>query len=219
MNDRGWCDIGYHFVIDRDGKIYEARSLDQRGAHVGTHNTGNIGISLIGCYGTSCPQFMGSSPAKRRIDTVGCCASRFSAEADCTTRQLDTNSVRGHNEWPRVNKDCPGANVLSRMAEIRAGGPTGSAPNTPSPAPAGPTCHAYVWRRLFESRMLRDLPVLQWFLEIGHSRLRQLCMYGKQRSDGVPRHAEHASGPDGRSEHWFMLQRGGRTFCKPRMHR
>ena len=56
---RGWGDIGYHYIIDRQGNIYEAKfgGNGTRGAHVydsktcRNFNVGTIGISLLGNYG------------------------------------------------------------------------------------------------------------------------------------------------------------------------
>ena len=50
QNGRGWNDIGYHFLIDRAGNIYQGRPETVIGAHVGGENTGNIGVCLLGCY-------------------------------------------------------------------------------------------------------------------------------------------------------------------------
>lgn len=44
----GWSDIGYHFVIKRDGEIEDGRPLEIAGAHTKGHNTGSIGICLVG---------------------------------------------------------------------------------------------------------------------------------------------------------------------------
>ncbi|PIE24419.1 MAG: hypothetical protein CSA62_03845 [Planctomycetota bacterium] len=48
----GWGDIGYHFLIDRGGRIYQGRQLRYQGAHAGDHlsNQQNIGICLLGNY-------------------------------------------------------------------------------------------------------------------------------------------------------------------------
>jgi len=46
--DRGWNGIGYHFVIRRDGTVETGRPVHRVGAHVGNHNTGNIGICMVG---------------------------------------------------------------------------------------------------------------------------------------------------------------------------
>ena len=47
---RGWGDIGYHFVVDRAGRVWEGRSLRYQGAHVKNHNYANIGIVVLGNF-------------------------------------------------------------------------------------------------------------------------------------------------------------------------
>jgi hypothetical protein len=53
----GWCDLGYNFVVDKWGNIYEGRknSLTQAvvGAHAGGFNTGTVGVALLGTYGSA----------------------------------------------------------------------------------------------------------------------------------------------------------------------
>jgi N-acetylmuramoyl-L-alanine amidase len=48
VRDNGWRDIGYHYVIKRDGVLEEGRPLEQAGAHVSGHNADSIGICLVG---------------------------------------------------------------------------------------------------------------------------------------------------------------------------
>ena len=54
MSGRGWCDIGYNFLVDKYGQIFEGRSggvlLQVRGAHAGNYtvNTYDMGVSMIG---------------------------------------------------------------------------------------------------------------------------------------------------------------------------
>jgi len=52
QNDRGWADLGYHYVIDRCGRVWEGRNLGHQGAHAGSSqlNKGNVGISVMGNY-------------------------------------------------------------------------------------------------------------------------------------------------------------------------
>ena len=47
---QGWSDIGYHYVIYRDGTIHEGRDVDIIGAHCskGGHNTYSIGVAYVG---------------------------------------------------------------------------------------------------------------------------------------------------------------------------
>ena len=54
INSLGWCDLGYNFVVDKWGNIYEGRanSLTQPvvGAHAGGFNTGTVGVAMLGTY-------------------------------------------------------------------------------------------------------------------------------------------------------------------------
>lgn len=45
---KGWSDIGYHFVIRRDGTVEAGRTVDLAGAHAKGHNETSIGICLVG---------------------------------------------------------------------------------------------------------------------------------------------------------------------------
>jgi hypothetical protein len=47
---RNFGDVGYHFLIDYAGRIWEGRSLAYWGAHVANHNEQNIGIVLLGNF-------------------------------------------------------------------------------------------------------------------------------------------------------------------------
>ncbi len=49
---KGWAGIGYHFLIDRKGRVIEGRPLSIQGAHAGDNerNRGNIGICLLGNF-------------------------------------------------------------------------------------------------------------------------------------------------------------------------
>ena len=46
--DRGFDDIGYHYVIDLDGTIEKGREEDLVGAHCKGHNATSIGICYVG---------------------------------------------------------------------------------------------------------------------------------------------------------------------------
>lgn len=54
IDGRGWCDIGYNFIVDKWGNIYEGRdnSMTQAiiGVHAGGFNTGTVGVSMLGTY-------------------------------------------------------------------------------------------------------------------------------------------------------------------------
>lgn len=48
VEDRGWSDIGYHYVIKRDGTLEKGRDIKNAGAHVYGYNEGSIGVCLVG---------------------------------------------------------------------------------------------------------------------------------------------------------------------------
>jgi hypothetical protein len=50
MRVLGFADIGYHFLIDAAGRLFEGRSLTVRGAHTRGHNTGTVGVALLGHF-------------------------------------------------------------------------------------------------------------------------------------------------------------------------
>lgn len=48
--ERGYSDIGYHFVIQQGGLIRLGRPLDVVGAHCKGHNSGSIGVCVVGSF-------------------------------------------------------------------------------------------------------------------------------------------------------------------------
>src|SRR5690606_18422144 len=44
--NRGWKDIGYHFLILGNGDTYEGRDIEVIGSHVEGYNVGSIGIAF-----------------------------------------------------------------------------------------------------------------------------------------------------------------------------
>ncbi|TXL57314.1 N-acetylmuramoyl-L-alanine amidase [Aeromicrobium terrae] len=61
MNGRDWCDIGYNFLVDKYGQIFEGRfggvDLTVRGAHAGNKsvNTDTMGVSMMGTFTSTMP--------------------------------------------------------------------------------------------------------------------------------------------------------------------
>lgn len=46
--EQGWLDVGYHFVIRRDGTVEEGRPVDVVGSHVKDWNSRSVGVCLVG---------------------------------------------------------------------------------------------------------------------------------------------------------------------------
>jgi len=106
--DRGWSDIGYHWVVGRDGDVAPGRSETVIGAGVEGHNRGVIHICLIGGHGSS-----STDPFSQN----------FTAEQDHAARRLiadiaartPIDRISGHNEW--ASKACPGFHVPTWLLE------------------------------------------------------------------------------------------------------
>lgn len=52
INTHGWPGIGYHFVIQKDGTIYQTQALETIAYNVENYNTGTVGICLTGNFET-----------------------------------------------------------------------------------------------------------------------------------------------------------------------
>ena len=55
LDGRGWADIGYNFLVDVQGRIYEGRGWLTVGAHAPGHNASGIGVCMIGRDGDATP--------------------------------------------------------------------------------------------------------------------------------------------------------------------
>src|SRR5256884_8324750 len=59
VKGNGWNDIGYNFLVDKYGQIFEGRygGVDKNvvGAHSQGFNTGSFGVALIGTYTSAAP--------------------------------------------------------------------------------------------------------------------------------------------------------------------
>lgn len=102
IEERGWKDIGYHWIISRSGSVAPGRAETVVGAHVAGHNAGTIGICLIGGKGSNAddPFLKNFTPAQ-----------------DATLRQLiqgigmrtRITTISGHNDY--AARACPGFDV------------------------------------------------------------------------------------------------------------
>lgn len=100
-NSNGWKDIGYHFVIYRDGSVHPGRPIEQIGAHTSGYNANSIGI----CYIGGCAKD-GKTPKDTRTHEQKAALVKLVAEL---RRRFPNASVHGHNEF--ANKACPSFNV------------------------------------------------------------------------------------------------------------
>jgi len=103
VNERGWSDIGYHYVIYLDGSVHVGRPLDRTGAHVKGHNTGSIGICYIG--GSDADDISEAQDTRTPSQIIA-----LRALVDGLMGIYPSAKVHGHNEFDS-HKACPSFDV------------------------------------------------------------------------------------------------------------
>lgn len=98
---RGFRDIGYHYVIYRDGSIHAGRSVAEQGAHCTGHNRNSIGICYIGGVATD-----GKTPKDTRTQKQKEALKKLLTSLHARYPQA---SLHGHREFAK--KACPSFDV------------------------------------------------------------------------------------------------------------
>ena len=108
VRDRGWGDIGYHFMIDRAGRLWEGRSLRFQGAHVKDNNEHNVGVMVLG-------NFDRQDPTEAQLAALRATVSQLMRHY-----RVPLNRVYTHQEL--MSTACPGRALQPRMVSLRRGG-------------------------------------------------------------------------------------------------
>lgn len=98
--ERGWSDIGYHYLILLDGTIERGRPEEKQGAHVRGHNRDSIGVSYVG--GVDRNLKAKDTRTQDQKDSLHNLLSNLMASYEDAT-------LHGHNEFS--NKACPSFDV------------------------------------------------------------------------------------------------------------
>lgn len=103
--ERGWTDIGYHYLVAPDGRIYEGRPNSAVGAH-SPNNTGKLGICNIGDFQNK----ETITPAQRAalVNLLAYLAGKY---------KIATSKIKGHRDFQGT--DCPGQHLYDQLPQIR----------------------------------------------------------------------------------------------------
>ncbi len=123
----GWDDIGYNWLVDPNGIVYEGRGEGIKGAHFSCMNGNTVGICVLGNYVNTPPTPNSVYGLKELIAWEAC-----RADIDVTdsthhiASELCLGSIVGHrNSGPSPNACsitvCPGDSLYAVLPEIRAG--------------------------------------------------------------------------------------------------
>ena len=101
---RNFGDIGYHFVVDYAGRVWEGRSLGYWGAHVSGQNDQNVGVMLLG-------NFEMQRPSKEQLDAL-----QKMVLALRTRFNVRPGRVYGHIDLGKTL--CPGRYLYGQVAKL-----------------------------------------------------------------------------------------------------
>ncbi|GAP52114.1 peptidoglycan recognition protein family protein [Streptomyces azureus] len=159
VRSNGWNDIGYHFLVDKCGTVFEGRAggMDKPvlGAHTYGFNTGTSSISVLGDYNKTTANtavresvakvaawklgLYGIDPTGTVVLTAGADNGKYKAGQKATLHRIS-----GHRDgYPT---ECPGQHLYDDLPEIRTLAlpeirtPAGKAakPEEPAPEPIAP---------------------------------------------------------------------------------
>ncbi len=120
VNTNGWCDIGYNWLIDPNGVIYEGRGggNNVRGAHFCGTNSGTMGVCMIGTYSGSPPTDTAIASLKRLIAWKSCDSQLdlLSSSAHSSSG-LNLDIVSGHRNG--CSTICPGDSLFYLLPSVR----------------------------------------------------------------------------------------------------
>lgn len=100
-----WADIGYHYIIDPAGRVWEGRPIQVEGAHVAKTNDHNLGVMVLGNFDEQ------SLTSEQRNTLVGFVRSQM------LRYRVPTSRLFTHQELRPT--ECPGRNLQAYMNQMR----------------------------------------------------------------------------------------------------
>lgn len=120
VNINGWSDIGYNWLVDPNGVVYEGRGDGIQGAHFCGKNSGTTGICVLGDFTNVEPteaakneliELLSWKSCDQELDPRGIA---FHASS-----QMLLNNISGHRDG--CNTSCPGDLFYPLLPNIRQG--------------------------------------------------------------------------------------------------
>lgn len=105
---KGWADIGYHYIIDPAGRVYEGRPVSLQGAHVKYNNPHNLGVMVLGNY-------MLQSPTPQTLAALDHILASM-------MRRYRVGVARVYTHQELRPTACPGTSIQQHMLSTRRGG-------------------------------------------------------------------------------------------------
>lgn len=118
VNSNGWDDIGYNWLIDPNGVLYEGRGNDLQGAHFCGYNVGTMGICMMGTY-TTVPASNESFDKLKQLLSWKCCDRDIDPEdfSFHPNSGLNLFNISGHRDG--CSTECPGDSIYEKLPLLR----------------------------------------------------------------------------------------------------
>ena len=101
---KGWSDIGYHYIIEGDGKVEYGRPISRIGAHCRGYNRESLGVCVVG--NNTVPEHKWSMQQVAVLQDL----------VYGLRLVFPKLTVRGHNEY--ANTLCPGVDIQQILNEV-----------------------------------------------------------------------------------------------------
>lgn len=124
VNSNGWSDLGYNWLVDATGVLYQGRQFRNGnenvvGAHFSGANGATMGVCVMGT-------FTSISPSQQALKMLVRILAYKAAERNINPRgisyhsssQLTINNICGHRDGPGAT-ECPGTNLWNQLPAIR----------------------------------------------------------------------------------------------------
>jgi len=103
--NQGWQDIGYHYVIRRDGKVERGRAENLVGSHVAGRNSNSVGVCMVG--GVS------QKDIKPENNFTPAQFASLKTLLKMLADKYKGAVVLGHRDFPKVSKACPSFDAIA----------------------------------------------------------------------------------------------------------
>jgi peptidoglycan hydrolase-like amidase len=118
-NSRGWGDIGYHFLVDDSGQIYEGKAGGRYvvGGHAYCNNVGTIGIALLGNFEEELPSQQQMKSLQWLLAWLGD-TYEVPLAGKVKFHGKSLTSIVGHRDL--LSTDCPGMYAYDALTQVRS---------------------------------------------------------------------------------------------------
>lgn len=111
----GWSDIGYHYVVYRDGTVHIGRDVDISGSHVAGYNSYSIGVVYVGGLENKPIPY---NKLKAKDTRTGAQKIALASLLTALRKLYPKAKIQGHRDFPKVTKACPSFDAKTEYRNV-----------------------------------------------------------------------------------------------------